>query len=93
MNLQNNPYYLFVTREDYKYSYCGTKKNGIKTYNDSVMKEEMIALRFPGCKNEDGVQMLVASMPDDLPLGEVELHTLKDMRWNDNHQRPIKYWG
>jgi hypothetical protein len=32
-------------------------------------------------------------MPDNLALGEWELHTLKDMKWNDNHQRPIKYWS
>jgi len=29
-------------------------------------------------------------MPDDHALGEWELHTLKDMRLNDNHQHPIK---
>jgi len=23
----------------------------------------------------------------------VELHTLENLRWNDNHQRPIKFWG
>jgi len=33
----------------------------------------------------------MASMPDDLALGEWELHTLEDMRWDDNHQHPIKY--
>jgi hypothetical protein len=32
-------------------------------------------------------------MPDNLAFGEWELHTLKDMKWNDNHQRPIKYWS
>ena len=32
-------------------------------------------------------------MPDDLALGEWELHTLKAMKWNDNHQCPIKYWS
>jgi len=32
-------------------------------------------------------------MPGDQALGEWELHTLQDMRWNDNHQRPIKYWS
>jgi len=59
-------------------------------YYDYVLKEENAALRFPSVKNGDGVQKLVASMPDDQALGEWELHALKDMRWNDNHQRPIK---
>jgi hypothetical protein len=30
-------------------------------------------------------------MPDDQALGEWELYTLEDMRWNDNHQPHIKY--
>jgi hypothetical protein len=32
-------------------------------------------------------------MPDDLAHGQWELHTLQDMRWNENHQCPIKYWS
>jgi hypothetical protein len=58
-----------------------------------VLKEESSALRFPSFKNGDSVQKLVASMPDDQALGEWELHTLEDMRWNDNHQWPNKYWS
>ena len=35
---------------------------------------------------------LWANMLDDQAQGEWELLTLEDMRWNDNHQHPIKFW-
>jgi hypothetical protein len=56
-----------------------------------VLKEENTALRFPSVKNGNSIQKLMASMTHDQALGEWELHTLEDMKWNDHHQCPIKY--
>jgi len=91
--LKNNRYYPFAMCKEYKYIQCAIMKQGMKSYYDNVVKEEDTAVRFRSFKNRDGVQKLVASMPDDQALGEFELHTLEHMRWTDNHQQPINFWG
>ena len=63
------------------------------TCYDNVLKEENTGLRFTIFKNRECIQKLVGSMPDEQELGQWELHTLEDIRWNDNHQCIIKYWS
>jgi len=66
---------------------------GMKRFYDKVMREENTALSFPIFEHWDGGQNLVTSRPDDQAIAEWELHTLEDMRCNDNHQNSIKYWS
>jgi hypothetical protein len=54
-------------------------------YYDNVLKKANTAVRFPSFNNGDGIQKLVAGMPENLTRGEWELHTFEDMKWNGNH--------
>jgi len=62
-------------------------------YYDNILKKENTTLCFRSFENGDGVQTLMASMPDEHALREWELHTLEDVRWIDNYQCRIKYWS
>jgi hypothetical protein len=65
----------------------------MKTYYGNVLKEENTTLCFQTFKNGDRVPKLMATMPADHALGEWQLHTREDMRWNDNYKCPVNYWS
>jgi len=92
-NIQNNPYYPLARREEYKYIQCGIRKRDTKTYCDNALKQENTALCFATYEKRIAIKNRVARMPDGLALGELELHTPEDIKSNDNHQCPIKYWN
>jgi hypothetical protein len=79
-NLQNNPHSPYGTCKEYKYIHCGIPKTGMETYYDKVLQEKNQTLCFRSFKNGDGIQKLVARIPDDQVLCEWELHMLGDIR-------------
>jgi hypothetical protein len=90
-NLQNISYNAFAMCEGYKYTQRGIQRKGMNTYYDNMPKEDNTTVRFPFFTQGDGIQKLVTNMPDGQDIGEWELHTPEDMRWNENYQHSIKY--
>jgi hypothetical protein len=84
-NLQYNPSNLFATRKCYTCIPCETKNKVIKRYYKNMLMKKHARLRFQSFKTGDGLEQLVASMPDDQSLREWELHTLRNIRWKSNH--------
>jgi transposase len=79
-NLQTHLYCPYVTSEVYQYIQCAIKKRVIKMYDTNILKKEHTTLRFPIFNSGDGVQKLMASMPDSKAHGEWEEHTLNNWR-------------
>jgi hypothetical protein len=84
MNIQNNSYDWIGTRQEYKFTKSGLKKDTIKTYYNAMLMEANSALHFPSFKERVGIQKVVGSMPVDRTVREWELHTCKIIRCNDN---------
>jgi hypothetical protein len=49
-------------------------------YSDNALNEETTSLSFQNLQNWEGLQNLIASMPDDLSLEECELKAQMDRR-------------
>jgi hypothetical protein len=66
------------------------KKKGMYPYYENVLKGGNTDLHSATFQSRDGVQKVVASIPDEQSLTESKQHTVQDMRWNGNLQRRVR---